>query len=79
MINDDLKNFEVGMYVGFWFKQRWHIRRADDGPGMHGHQRVQQKVGTVWKCLEMPLSHCWRSGLCEIHIYLPETLEASFV
>ena len=42
-------------------------------------KEIQQKVGTVWKCLEMPLSHCWRSALSEIHICLPETLEANFV
>ena len=46
---------------------------------MHGHQRDSAKGGTVWKCLEMPLSHCWRSALSEIHICLPETLEANFV
>ena len=34
-------------------------------------------MGTVWKCLETPLSHCWRSALSEIHICLPETLEAN--
>ena len=39
-------------------------------------KEIQQKVG--WKCLEMPLSHCWRSAaLSEIHICLPETLEAN--
>ena len=38
---------------------------------------IQQKVGTVWQCWEMPLSHCWRSALSEIHICLPETSEAS--
>ena len=42
-------------------------------------KEIQQKVGTVWKCLETPLSHCWRSALSEIHISLPETLETNFV
>ena len=35
-------------------------------------------MGTLWKCLETPLSHCWRSALSEIHICLPENIGNQF-
>ena len=44
------KIFEVRDVCRVLFKQRWHIRRADDGAGMHGHQRDSAKGGN---CLEM--------------------------
>ena len=33
-------------------------------------KEIQQKVGTIWKYLETPLSHYWRSALSEIPTFV---------
>ena len=68
---------EYAMYVRFLFKQRWHIRHGQMERECMDIKDIQQTVGTVWKRLDMPLSHCWRSALSEIHRCVPPTLEAT--
>ena len=45
-----VKSLSIKGDAGVLFKQRWHLKRADDGAGMHGHQRDLAKGGN---CLEM--------------------------
>ena len=56
------------MYVGFCSNKDG----TSDGQLMEREcidiTEIQQKAETFWKCVEMPLSHSWRSALPQIHI-----------